>query len=75
MERIWKLAKAVAFILSLSAFVYVGNIISQMGRYQSANSDKTIVIIDTQTGTVQYISFEDGEKGFHKIDFKEHTFN
>lgn len=75
MERIWKLAKVVAFILSLTAFVYVGQIISQKERYQSVttNSNAEIIIIDTQTGTVQYFSGQDNV--FHKIDFKEHTFN
>lgn len=70
MEKTWKLAKAVAFILTLTAFVYVGYIISQKGRYQHIDIDG-FAVIDTQTGIVQYF----GDGGFHKIDFKEHTFN
>lgn len=51
MERIWKLAKAIAFILSLTAFVYVGYITSQKGRYQPNTSDR-FSVIDTQTGRI-----------------------
>jgi len=69
MERIWKLAKAVASILSLSAFIYVGNIISQKGRYQSATSESSFVITDTQTGAVQYFSVVEN-RVIHKIDLK-----
>lgn len=74
MEKIWKLAKVVAFIISLIAFVYVGQIISQKGRYQSSIQNAAVLIIDTQTGTVQYFSEEGGEKVFHKINFKDHSF-
>ncbi|MFV8352020.1 hypothetical protein [Flavobacterium sp. XS2P14] len=74
MENKWKLTKAVAFILSLTAFIYVGQMLSQNGRYQSVtlNSGVGVAIIDTQTGTVQYFAGED--EGFKKIDFKGHTF-
>lgn len=73
MERVWKLGKAVAFILSLIVLVYVAHITSQKGRYQpSSDPGGYFTIVDTQTGTVQY--FDEGEKVFHKIDFKEHTF-
>lgn len=51
MERVWKSGKAVAFILSLTAFVYVGYIISQKGRYQPNSSDR-FSVIDTQTGRI-----------------------
>ncbi len=74
MENKWRLAKAVAFILSLTAFVYVGQIISQNGRYQSVTSGAAVAIIDTQTGTVQYLTGAEGERVFHKIDFKGHTY-
>ena len=73
MEKIWKLAKALAFILSLSAFVYVGQLISQNGRYQPGSDPRGIfIIVDTQTGNVQYFTGQD--KIFHKIDFKNHSF-
>ena len=53
MERIWRLAKAVAFIISLTAFVYVGYIISQKGRYQPlTNPQALFTVIDTQTGHI-----------------------
>ena len=69
MEKIWKLAKALAFILSLSAFVYVGQLISQNGRYQPGSDPRGIfIIVDTQTGNVQYFTGQD------KIDFKNHSF-
>lgn len=74
MENKWKLAKAVAFILCLTAFVYVGKMISQNGRYQLSTTSAAVVIIDTHTGTVQYFSEDGGEKVFHKINFKDHSF-
>lgn len=69
MERIWKLGKAVAFILSLSTFIYVGNKISQMGRYQSATSETSFIITDTQTGAIQYFSLVEG-RAIYKNDLK-----
>jgi hypothetical protein len=78
MENKWRLAKAVAFILSLTAFVYVGKMISQNGRYQPGSDPRGIfIIVDTQTGNVQYFipSYGETEGVFHKINFKEHTFN
>jgi hypothetical protein len=78
MERIWRLAKAIAFILSLTAFIYVGYVTSQKGRYQPGSDPRGIfMIVDTQTGIIQYYNESyGGTKGdFHKIDFKEHTFN
>lgn len=71
MERIWKSGKVFAFTLSLTAFVYVGYIISQKGRYQSTGTG-AIMIIDSQTGSVEYFDMQ--ERAFHKIDFKNHTF-
>ena len=73
MENKWRLAKAVAFILSLTAFVYVGYITSQNGRYQPSSDPRGyFTIVDTQTGTVQY--FSERDKVFHKVNFKDHTF-
>ncbi len=77
MERIWRLAKVIAFILSLTAFVYVGYMVSQNGRYQPGSDPRGIfMIVDTQTGNVQYFipSYEETKGDFHKINFKDHTF-
>lgn len=71
MERIWKLGKVFAFILILTAFVYVGYIMSQKGRYQPITTDIDM-IIDTQTGSLEY--FDRQENTFHRIDFKNHTY-
>lgn len=74
MERIWKFAKATAFILGLTAFVYVGHIMSQKGRYQPSSDPRGyFTVVDTQTGIIEY--FSENDTVFHKIDFKEHTFN
>lgn len=73
MEKLWKLGKVLAFILSLITFVYVGQIMSKNNRYQSVTSDRAVIIIDTQTGTVQYFNATD--KIFHKVNFKYHTFD
>jgi hypothetical protein len=73
MERKWKLAKAVAFILSLIAFVYVGQIISQNGRYQpNPNSGGAFSVIDTQTGRI-YI-YDPQADTFYKYDSENQTF-
>lgn len=59
MENKWRLAKAVAFILSLTAFVYVGHMISQNGRYQSIpnpSAGGVFIVIDTQTGCISAYS-------------------
>lgn len=75
MENKWRLAKAIAFILSLTAFVYVGHMTSQNGRYQPGSDPRGyFTIVDTQTGNVQYFSESYGERVFHKINFKDHTF-
>ena len=59
MENKWRLAKAVAFILSLTAFVYVGQMISQNGRYQpipNPSAGGLFIVIDTQTGCINAYS-------------------
>ena len=69
MERIWRLGKVIAFILSLTAFVYVGYITSQKGRYQpNSNSipGGIFSIIDTQTGRI-YI-YDPQEDIFYTYD-------
>lgn len=52
MNETWKSVKVLAFVLTLSAFVYVGYIISQKGRYQpipNPNPGGAFTVIDTQT--------------------------
>ncbi len=71
MERIWKLAKAFAFILSLTAFVYVGYITSQKGRYQ-LNSGERFSVIDTQTGRIS--TYDHQQDIFYTYDFEKQTF-
>ncbi|WP_140484757.1 hypothetical protein [Flavobacterium sp. GSA192] len=51
MEKAWKSCKVIAFILSLTAFVYVGYMISQKGRYQPI-PNTVLSVIDTQTGVI-----------------------
>lgn len=73
MKKIWKLRKVFAFILTLTAFVNVGYMISQNGRYQAFTVQSGVVMtIDTQTGCVEY--FEIGKGIFYKIDYKNQTF-
>lgn len=76
MENKWKLAKAVAFILSLIAFVYVGQIISQNGRYQPISSPGpgvAFIVIDTQTGCISAYSPQNDI--FYKYDSVNQLFN
>ena len=83
MERIWKLEKAVAFILSLTAFIYVGQIISQagqkisqIGRYQPVSNPGpggAFIVIDIQTGCIS--AYSPQENIFYKYDSVHQLFN
>ncbi len=76
MENKWRLAKAVAFILSLTAFVYVGYITSQNGRYQpipDSEAGGQFIIIDTQTGCINAYSPQDDV--FYKYDSVNQLFH
>ena len=51
MEKFWRLRKILAFMLGLIAFVYVGYILSQKGRYQPI-PNTVLGVLDTQTGII-----------------------
>lgn len=76
MERIWRLAKVIAFILSLTAFVYVGYITSQNGRYKpipNRSAGGQFIVIDTQTGCINAYNLQ-GDV-FYKYDSVNQLFH
>ena len=66
MEKVWKSSKVIAFVLSLTAFVYVGYLISQKGRYQPISNAVPTAVIDTQTGIIYLYSRSDNT--YYKYD-------
>lgn len=66
MEKAWKLSKIIAFILSITAFAYVGYLISQKGRYQPISNAVLTAVIDTQTGIIYLYSRDNNT--YYKYD-------
>ncbi|WP_278034205.1 hypothetical protein [Flavobacterium nitratireducens] len=68
MEKVWKSSKVIAFVLSLTAFVYVGYLISQKGRYQPISNAVPTAVIDTQTGIIYIHDSSEGKDTYYKYD-------